>query len=348
LQSSPKEDELKLDDAEGAVGPVLTGDLLRAARLDLMGRQQQVDAFSRRRAFLLGVFFITCAILVFQITQMRILSVVAWYYLAFFAISVAMLGMTVGAVWVYLKRREFTPERLSIAVSDAALMAAVAMPASLVVQFCLITKLLPTVASAAAWLLLMAAMTVPYFFAGIAVTLALTRSPFPVSQVYGVDLLGAATGCIAAVAILNFLDGPSAVVLAGLLAAIGASFFARSASQHEAAALAARRGWRRPFFVSGALLALVLVNFASPFGLKTPRGQGCIRNRMAYADGALELLFARRGLSACQREPAPLGSISPARQESDHIAGPIDHRRGCGHDDASFRSRRSFAGVPAL
>ena len=142
----------------------------------------------RRSSFLAGVFFTTFAILVFQITQTRILSVIAWYYLAFFAISVAMLGMTVGAVWVYLTRREFRPEQLSVAVSDAALMAAVAMPASLVVQFCLITKLLPTVASAVAWSLLMAAMTVPYFFAGIAVTLALTRSRFPVSQVYAVDL----------------------------------------------------------------------------------------------------------------------------------------------------------------
>jgi hypothetical protein len=258
---------LKLEDAEGDVGPVLTRSLPQAACLDLKDRQQ-VGAFSRRRSFLLGVFFITCAILVFQITQTRILSVVAWYYLAFFAISVAMLGMTIGAVWVYLKRREFAPERLSVAVSDAALMAAIAIPASLVVQFCLITKLLPTVASAAAWSLLMAAMTMPYIFAGIAVTLALTRSPFPVSQVYGVDLLGAATGCLATVAILHFLDGPSAIVLAGLLAAIGASFFARSASQNEAATLAARRVWQRPFFVSGALAALVLVNLVSPVGLK--------------------------------------------------------------------------------
>src|SRR5262245_17633534 len=252
---------------EGAVGPVLTGDLPQATRLDLMGRQQ-VDAVSRRCSFLFGVFFVTCAILVFQITQTRILSVVAWYYLAFFAISVAMLGMTVGAVWVYLKRREFTPERLSVAVSDAALMAAIAMPASLVVQFCLITKLLPTVASATAWSLLMAAMTVPYIFAGIAVTLALTRSPFPVSQVYGLDLLGAATGCVASVVILNFFDGPTSVILAGLLAAISASFFAHSASRNEAAELAARRFWRRPLFVSGALAALILVNLASPVGLK--------------------------------------------------------------------------------
>jgi hypothetical protein len=258
---------MKLDGAEGGAGPVLTSDLPQAACLDLMGRQP-VDACPRRQPFLLGVFFITCAILVFQITQTRILSVIAWYYLAFFAISVAMLGMTVGAVWVYLKRREFTQERLSVSVSDAALMVAIAMPASLVVQFCLILKLLPTIASVVAWSLLMTAMTVPYIFAGIAVTLALTRSPFPVSQVYGVDLLGAATGCVAVIAILNFLDGPSAVLLAGVLAAIGALFFARSASLNEAAALAARQFWRRPSFVAGVLAVLVVGNFASPIGLK--------------------------------------------------------------------------------
>ena len=68
----------------------------------------------------------------------------------------------------------------------------------------------------------MGAMTVPYVFAGIVVSLALTRSPFPVSLVYGVDLLGAALGCAAVVGILNVLDGPSAILLAGLLSAIAA------------------------------------------------------------------------------------------------------------------------------
>src|SRR5581483_1888097 len=66
-----------------------------------------------RRPFLLGVFLITYSVLVFQIVQTRVLSVIAWYYLAFFAISVAMLGMTAGAVWVYLHRERFTPGRLA-------------------------------------------------------------------------------------------------------------------------------------------------------------------------------------------------------------------------------------------
>ena len=63
-------------------------------------------------AFLTGVFLITFSILVFQIVQTRILSVISWYALAFFAISVAMLGMTIGAVWVYLRPERFQPESL--------------------------------------------------------------------------------------------------------------------------------------------------------------------------------------------------------------------------------------------
>ena len=54
----------------------------------------------RRGPFLLGVFLIAFAVLLFQVAQTRILSVVSWYYLAFLAICVAMLGMTAGAVWV--------------------------------------------------------------------------------------------------------------------------------------------------------------------------------------------------------------------------------------------------------
>jgi hypothetical protein len=58
----------------------------------------------RKGPFLSGVFLLTYSLLTFQIIQTRILSVIAWYNLAFLAISVAMLGMTVGAVWVYLRR----------------------------------------------------------------------------------------------------------------------------------------------------------------------------------------------------------------------------------------------------
>ena len=59
-------------------------------------------------------------------------------------------------------------------------------------------------------------------------SLALTRSPFPVGLVYAVDLLGAALGCAAVVGILEVLDGPTAILAAGLAAAIAALSFAHA------------------------------------------------------------------------------------------------------------------------
>jgi len=35
------------------------------------------------------------------------------------------------------------------------------------------------------------------------VSLALTRSPYPIGKIYGADLIGAAMGCIGALVLLN-------------------------------------------------------------------------------------------------------------------------------------------------
>ena len=53
--------------------------------------------------FLTGLFLICMCGLMLQIMETRLLSVMAWYYLAFFAISMAMFGMTAGSLFVYFK-----------------------------------------------------------------------------------------------------------------------------------------------------------------------------------------------------------------------------------------------------
>jgi hypothetical protein len=60
------------------------------------------------------------------------------------------------------------------------------------------------------------------------VSLALTRSPFPVGRVYGADLVGAAVGCLGVLVLLNNTDGPSAVLWVGAIAAAGALSFSIS------------------------------------------------------------------------------------------------------------------------
>ena len=51
----------------------------------------------RAKVFFLGGVFLACMCpLMLQVMETRLLSVIAWYYLAFFAISMAMFGMTAG------------------------------------------------------------------------------------------------------------------------------------------------------------------------------------------------------------------------------------------------------------
>ena len=66
-----------------------------------------------RASFYTGVFLVSFAALMLQVVQTRILSVVVWYHLAFFVISLAMFGLTAGAVWVFLKRERFSAKTLA-------------------------------------------------------------------------------------------------------------------------------------------------------------------------------------------------------------------------------------------
>jgi MFS family permease len=222
----------------------------------------------RKAPFLSGVFLITFSFLIFQILQTRILSVIAWYYMAFLAISVAMLGMTAGAVWVYLWRERFQSIPLPVTLSNFALLAALAMPVSIAVQFCLITSTVLSVTTVISWSLLLIVMAVPYVFSGVVVSLALTRSPFPTGQVYGVDLLGAALGCVAVIAILNVLDAPTAVVVAGIICGLSGLAFAASAGAEDRPRLESKPWWQKPGPIVIALVALALFNSLSSADLR--------------------------------------------------------------------------------
>ena len=65
-----------------------------------------------KSSFLVGLFLICACCLMLQIIETRILSVVAYYYLAFLAIGMAMFGMTAGSLFVYFREQLFSDARL--------------------------------------------------------------------------------------------------------------------------------------------------------------------------------------------------------------------------------------------
>lgn len=176
--------------------------------------------------FLAGLFLICMCVLMLQIAETRLLSVMAWYYLAFFAISMAMFGMTAGSLFVYFKAHLFPPERLLEHLSWIGTAFAIAVVASTlsIVSSVLLTGLSSDM-GVLLWLKLILSILPPYVFAGIAISLALTRSPWPVGIVYGVDLIGAATGCLLVLGLLTWMDGVSALIAVGAIGAVAAACF---------------------------------------------------------------------------------------------------------------------------
>lgn len=190
----------------------------------------------RGSCFYGGVFCVTAATLMQQLIQTRILSVVAWYHLAFFVISTAMFGLTAGAVWVYLRGNRFSQETVSFDLAHYSAAFALSTAVALAFQMTLVPGVGAALTMVLVWTELAACLAIPFFFSGVVVSLALTRSPYPVGRVYGVDLAGAAIGCLGVLFLLNATNGPSAVLWSAVFAMVGSILFSMSGPQTAPAA----------------------------------------------------------------------------------------------------------------
>lgn len=173
----------------------------------------------------LGLFLVTLATLFYELLLTRIFSVTMWYHFAFMAVSVAMFGMTVGAVIVYLRPGRYRAQTVEADLAESSVWFALTIVASflthLSVPFIGKATLLGVWSLALSYLVI----AVPFVFSGIAVALALTRFPSQTNRLYAVDLIGAALACIAFVALMRHADGPSAVfAVAAVAAAAGVAF----------------------------------------------------------------------------------------------------------------------------
>lgn len=189
----------------------------------------------------LGLFLVTLSTLMLEIALTRIFSVTMWYHFAFVAISVALFGLTAGALIVHLRPAQFAPERVEQHLWRATLAYSVAMAVCFAIQLQIPFTPRFTPGGMASILATCIVIAVPFVCSGVVVCLALTRFPAQVNRLYAVDLVGAGLGCVALLALFSWFDGPSLVILVAAIAAAGAAAFARSAG-HRAGTAAALLG----------------------------------------------------------------------------------------------------------
>ncbi|TAN60278.1 hypothetical protein EPN18_08905, partial [bacterium] len=173
-----------------------------------------------------GLFLTSLAALMLEILLTRVFSVATWYYFAFFAISVAMFGLTVGAIFVYKRADLFTPEKLGERMALFALLFAVSVDIALFIFLSVpfYPRLTGLGVFSTAFIYLVIAF--PFACAGVVVCLCLTRYPEKTSLFYAADLVGAGVGAFMVFPVLNAMDAPTAVFLVGAVAALSAVFFA--------------------------------------------------------------------------------------------------------------------------
>jgi hypothetical protein len=161
----------------------------------------------------LSVFLITLSGLVLEVGLTRIYSASVWYHFAFVAISVALLGWGLGGFSVHLLKR-----KMQLTMNAAAFVAAayaVTMPLCLWLlgRFPFEVNRLP---------LYFLAPLVPFFLAGMALSIIFDLHRAESGSLYFADLLGAAIGAVLVTLLLHWLGGEPALLTGAMAPAIAA------------------------------------------------------------------------------------------------------------------------------
>jgi SAM-dependent methyltransferase len=182
-----------------------------------------------------GLFLVTLATLMHEILLTRIFSVTMWYHFAFMAISIAMFGMTAGAIVVFLrpgpKDGAAVPASLAASTFGYAVTLVLGFLAYLRIPFIGDTS----VKSILCLTLSYTIIAVPFVFSGVTVARVLSTFQSHANSLYAADLLGAAVGCVLLVYTLELTDAASAVLVVGVFAAGGAACFALAGSDRARA-----------------------------------------------------------------------------------------------------------------
>jgi len=175
-----------------------------------------------------GLFITALATLMYEILLTRIFSVTMWYHYAFMAISIALFGMTLGAVIVYWFPDFFSVEKIRRRLGEFSLLFSITIPISFIIYLSLpfapvddlgFLEGLISLAS------IYVTIAIPFVFSGIVISLALTKYPEQINKLYATDLIGATLGCIFLIVVLNLFTGPTAVILIAAITTLASLTF---------------------------------------------------------------------------------------------------------------------------
>lgn len=196
------------------------------------------------------------AAILLEISYTRIFSFKIWHYFTYLVIGIALLGLGTGGVAVAVSRR-LREADLARLISRLCIAGCASVLAGyFVIALTQVNMPLITTEPAEIFKLLgiCMALLMPFLAVGIIISTILGRRPEAAGRLYGVDLIGAALGCVICIPVLVLMGPPKAVMLAGLILAIAGC----------------RSGARSPILVGMGAVAGLLMLVPLVFGRLLP------------------------------------------------------------------------------
>ncbi|HTY44870.1 MAG TPA: hypothetical protein VMD52_02630 [Patescibacteria group bacterium] len=214
----------------------------------------------------IGIFLISLATLVIEISLTRICSVIMWYHFAFMVVSIALLGFAASGAFLTVAPRirsgdiRKTPALLALFFSAATLIGLLAVNRLSLDPF----QILDSPAHIIKLFIFYILFTVPFFFAGLCMVFLFFRMPDKAGSIYFANMLGSGFGCFAAVFLIPVFSNAGAIIAAVFLVLAAAFFFNAHASGRLTVAAA----------LMALLSLLLLANAKSLFTFKIATSKG--------------------------------------------------------------------------
>lgn len=164
-----------------------------------------------------GIFLVTLSGLMFEIGLTRIFSATIWYHFAFVAISVALLGWGLGGFALHLVRHRITLSRERAALFTFLYGLSIPLALWLIVLLPFHYDLLP---------FYFLVSLVPFFLAGVTLSMLFAVGRANAGRLYFADLLGASLGALAVTFLLSWLGGENAILAVSIAPLVAAALFA--------------------------------------------------------------------------------------------------------------------------
>jgi len=167
--------------------------------------------------YLLGaIFLVSFSLIAFEIALSRLLSVLLSYHYVFVVLSLALLGLGMGGMFVHFFRPQIKIQKRSFVLWGFLYSLAVPFFILLIIQVGSIDH--PQINLLISGVLLF----VPFFFAGGLLAEVYRRFSLMSGRIYGVDLIGAAVGSLGAILLLDLFGGIRTHFILGVLTSIAA------------------------------------------------------------------------------------------------------------------------------